>query len=65
MLCFRLYYLFQGQRTTKVSEETLVKTLMWLSPVISVTVISLDAVENAIFFSDNPLMIAFRDNLIL
>ena len=63
MLCFRLYYLFQGQRMTKIREETLVKTITWLSPVISVTVISLDAVENAIFYSGNPLMFGFRDNL--
>ena len=60
-LFFRLYYLFQGQRTAQIKEETLVKTLMWLSPIISVTVISLDAVENAIFYRGNPLMFGFRD----
>ena len=35
---------------------------MWLSPVFSVTVISLDAAENAIFYRDNPLMFGFRDD---
>ena len=60
-LFFRLYYLFQGQRTAQIKEETLVKTLMWLSPIISATVISLDAAENAIFYRGNPLMFGFRD----
>ena len=58
---FRLYYLFQGQRTSRISEEALVRALLWLSPIISVTVTSLDAMENAIFYDRNPLLFGVRD----
>ena len=62
---FRLYYLFQGQRTSKIKEETLVRVLLWLSPIVSVTVTSLDAMENAIFYDRNPLLFGLRDCMIL
>ena len=62
---FRLYYLFQGQRTSRINEETLVRVLLWLSPMVSVTVTSLDAMENAIFYDRNPLLFGLRDCMIL
>ena len=38
------------------------RVLLWLSPVISVTVTSLDAMENAVFYDRNPLLFGLRDS---
>ena len=57
LLFYRLYYLYRGKVSMK--EQDIFHYLFWVSPTISGILTVLQALENAIFFPETPLMVPY------
>lgn len=57
LLCYRLYYLYRGSVSMK--EQDIFHYLFWFSPSISGFFTLIQALENAIFFPETPLMVPY------